>query len=97
MPEDPEQIEEETIDSNAQFIAQSEARTAVVNRLLDGPTSPQNIGSETSVGTGPAHRAVNELRKQELVEMLLPNEDPNGPVYGITAEGEKAAFEMETG
>jgi len=71
------------------------ARAVVLSRLIEGPVAPQAIGTDTPISTGRAHRALTELRKRDLVELFVPKEASDGPIFGVTARGEKAAFYIE--
>ncbi|MGQ5516218.1 hypothetical protein [Halococcus saccharolyticus] len=110
MPNDAIESEREQMAADAGFIAESggastasvstaestrSARAVVLFRLIEGPVSPQAIGTDTPISTGRAHRALTELHKRDLVELLVPEEATDGPIFGVTARGEKAAFYIE--
>ncbi|WP_049901031.1 hypothetical protein [Halococcus agarilyticus] len=109
MPEEPIEAEEERIAEDAAFVQGSSsaessvstasstrsARSAVLFRLVEGPMAPQEVGEGTSVSTGQAHRTLNELRKRELVELVVPEDASDGPIFELTVQGEKVAFHIE--
>ncbi|EMA49184.1 MULTISPECIES: hypothetical protein [Halococcus] len=110
MPNDAIESEREQMAADAGFITEAEgastasvstaestrsARAVVLFRLIEGPVSPEAIGSDTPISAGRAHRALTELHKRDLVELLVPEEASDGPIFGVTARGEKAAFHIE--
>lgn len=71
------------------------ARAAVLFRLVEGPMAPQEASEGTTVSTGHAHRTLNELEKRDLVELLVPEDASDGPIFGLTVQGEKVTFHIE--
>ncbi|PSQ13229.1 MarR family transcriptional regulator, partial [Halobacteriales archaeon QS_7_68_65] len=47
------------------------------------------------VGVGKAHRTLNELQGRDLVELIVPEDASNGPIFGLTVQGEKVAFHIQ--
>ena len=71
------------------------ARAAVLFRLVEGPMAPQEASEGTTVSTGHAHRTLNELEKRDLVELLVPENASDGPIFGLTVQGQKVTFHIE--
>jgi predicted transcriptional regulator len=71
------------------------AREAVLFRLIEGPMTPQEVSEGTKVGAGKAHRTLNELQRRDLVELIVPENSSDGPVFGLTVQGEKVAFYIQ--
>ena len=58
----------------------------------EGPHSPETVSNDTSISTSQAGHALDELYDRELVELLLPGDAPDGPVYGVVPRGGQAAY-----
>ena len=71
------------------------ARETVLFRLIEGPMTPQEVSEGTKVGVGKAHRTLNELQGRDLVELIVPENASNGPIFGLTVQGEKVAFHIQ--
>lgn len=108
MPDETIEIEDEQIAADADFIrgssgvsiasAESTARSpraVVLFELIEGPATSQDIGENTALSTKRATQASNELLKRELIEVLVPEGDSEGPVFGVLPRGEKAAIPIE--
>lgn len=110
MPNDAIESEREQMAADAGFITESggasrasmstagatrSARAVVLFRLIEGPVAPEAIGADTPISAGRAHRALTALHERGLVEVLVPEEASDGPIFGVTARGEKAAFYIE--
>lgn len=74
----------------ASFIIRSEYRHETLNALKGGPKTPTNIARQTIGADRLAHvsRALQELKDEGLVELLVPEETNKGRIYGITDDGE---------
>lgn len=108
MPDETIEIEDEQIAADADFIrgssgvsiasAESTAhspRAVVLFELIEGPATSQDISENTALSTKRATQASNELLKRELIEVLVPESDSEGPVFGVLPRGEKAAIPIE--
>lgn len=71
------------------------AREMVLFELVQGPLAPRDVGESAALGTGQAHRALNDLRDRDLAELLLPAEAADGPVFSLTTAGEKVTYHIE--
>lgn len=71
------------------FIISSKYRTAVLEQLVDSPSTPSSIASRTGLPSTHISRALRSLRERSLVELLVPKEKRKGRIYGITEEGKR--------
>ncbi|SFG13897.1 DNA-binding transcriptional regulator, MarR family [Halopelagius inordinatus] len=75
----------------AGYIASSRYRLAVCELLSDdGPELPSRIADELDLAQPHVSRALSELRDREIVELLVPESQQKGRLYGLTADGRTA-------
>ncbi|KAB1196370.1 MULTISPECIES: winged helix-turn-helix domain-containing protein [Haloferax] len=80
----------ETWDS-AGYIASSRYRLTVCEYLSkNGSGLPSRIAVETDLAQPHVSRALSELREQGIVELLVPDSQQKGRLYGLTDLGELA-------
>jgi DNA-binding transcriptional ArsR family regulator len=81
---------------DAGFVLASKYRAEMLRLLADRPGTPSQL-DERRDETGLAHvsRALQEMRERGLVELLVPDAQQKGRVYGITAAGEAALTKAE--
>ena len=80
----------ETWDS-AGYIASSRYRLTVCEYLNEhGSGLPSRIAVETDLAQPHVSRALSELREQDIVELLVPESQQKGRLYGLTDLGELA-------
>jgi DNA-binding transcriptional ArsR family regulator len=69
------------------FVISSEYRIAVLGRLASGPATPSRIADDTGLAITHVSRALQSLRDQSLVELLVPEQRKKGRIYGATDRG----------
>ncbi|WP_410764776.1 ArsR family transcriptional regulator [Haloferax sp. DFSO60] len=75
----------------AGYIASSRYRLAVCEYLDDnGSGLPSRIASDTGLAQPHVSRALSELRDKEIVELLVPESQQKGRLYGLTELGSAA-------
>lgn len=75
----------------AGYIASSRYRLAVCKLLSrEGPDLPSRIAEELDLAQPHVSRALSELRERDIVELLVPESQQKGRLYGLTSEGEAA-------
>lgn len=72
------------------FVIRSRYRTAVLSTLAADPVTPTKIAEESNCRLSHVSRAIQQLRKRDLVELLVSEDQTKGRVYGITPAGSKA-------
>lgn len=78
------------------YVISSGYRTAVLERLSEGPATPSRIAADSDNALAHTSRALQELRERSLVELLVSEERKKGRVYGITEEAESLWEMIET-
>lgn len=72
-------------------IGLGQQQRVVLAELVDGPATPSTLaeGGQRSTGMAISHisKALSELRDVGCVELLVPEDQPRGRVYGITPKG----------
>lgn len=76
---------------DAGYIVASEYRQHVLRYLADGAGTPSSIAEATPLSIAHVSRALQELRDEDYVELLVPEERKKGRIYGITEKGRDAA------
>ncbi|RDI70561.1 MarR family winged helix-turn-helix transcriptional regulator [Halopelagius longus] len=75
----------------AGYIASSRYRLAVCKLLSrSGPDLPSRIAEELDLAQPHVSRALSELRERDIVELLVPESQQKGRLYGLTADGQAA-------
>lgn len=69
------------------FVISSGYRVAVMERLTSGPATPSQIATDTGYAIAHVSRALQGLREQCLVELLVSEDRKKGRVYGVTEPG----------
>lgn len=93
MQEDPTvEAESKAEAEDRKFVAQSSKRTAVLERLSEGPASAETIAKEKPISAASARSVSEELHDRGLVELLVTDEIH---AYGLTPEGERVLFSLK--
>ncbi|MFC6825607.1 winged helix-turn-helix domain-containing protein [Halopelagius fulvigenes] len=75
----------------AGYIASSRYRLAVCKLLArNGPDLPSRIAEELDLAQPHVSRALSELRERDIVELLVPESQQKGRLYGLTGDGQAA-------
>ncbi|WP_254270987.1 winged helix-turn-helix domain-containing protein [Haloarcula marina] len=69
------------------YVISSRYRIATLQRLSEGPATPSLIADETDLSIAHVSRALQELRDNDLVRLLVSEDRRKGRVYGITDAG----------
>ncbi|MFC5970144.1 ArsR family transcriptional regulator [Halomarina salina] len=69
------------------YVISSRYRIAVLGRLDEGPLTPTRIADRSDFRLAHISRAIQQLRRRHLVELLVSEEQRKGRVYGITDRG----------
>jgi len=69
------------------YVISSRYRIATLRRLSQGPATPSLIADETDLSIAHVSRALQELRDNDLVTLLVSEDRRKGRVYGVTDEG----------
>jgi len=69
------------------YVISSRYRVATLRRLSEGPATPSLIADETDLSIAHVSRALQELRDNDLVTLLVSEDRRKGRVYGVTDEG----------
>lgn len=82
----------------AGYVASSRYRVAVCEFLADnGPGLPSEIAGETELAQPHVSRALSELRDRDVVELLVPESQQKGRLYGLTRTGRVALDRLMNG
>ncbi|MDY7082843.1 MAG: winged helix-turn-helix domain-containing protein [Halobacteria archaeon] len=82
-------------ESDPGYIMGSKHRLAVVEKLSDGPAIPKQIKEETDRPYSRISDALNDLRENDIVELLVSEDQKKGRLYGLTERGETALEYMK--
>lgn len=69
------------------FVISSRYRIASVHRLSVGPATPSQIATDEDAGLSHVSRALQELREEDVVSLLVSDSRNKGRVYGLTEKG----------
>lgn len=84
--------------ADAGFIKGSKHRMAVMRRLAESPAIPKDIKTDTDRPYSRVSDAMDDLQSEGLVELLVPDDQKKGRLYGLTERGESAwQFMIEQG
>ena len=78
------------------YVVSSRYRVEVLERLTDSPAPPSTIAADTGFDISHVSRALQDLRKQGLVDLLVPESRKKGRIYGITDEGREIWSTIES-
>lgn len=76
--------------ADAGYIKGSKHRVAVIKRLAQSPAIPKEIKTDTNRPYSRVSDALDDLREQGVVELLVPDEQKKGRLYALTERGEEA-------
>lgn len=69
------------------YIISSTYRVAVLQQLAEGPATPTQIAGDTDQPLAHISNALQDLRSESFVELLVSEDRKKGRVYGITDHG----------
>lgn len=69
------------------FVISSRYRVETLRRLSEGPATPSLIAEEMELSIAHVSRALQELRNDDLVQLLVSEDRKKGRVYGVTEKG----------
>lgn len=79
----------------AGYIASSRYRASVCEFLdREGPELPSRIAERLDLAQPHVSRALSELRERGVVELLVPESQQKGRLYGLTREGKTALVRL---
>ena len=78
------------------FVISSNYRILVIDHLAKQPEIPSQIPSNEHILIEHISRALRELRKKDLVELQVPEDQEKERFYGITKKGEQVWHQMQT-
>lgn len=87
----------EKIFEEASYVLASTYRIAVMNKLAESPKTPSHMADDEGDGPSIAHvsRAIQDLRDEGLVKLLVPEDRQKGRIYGLTDRGEDVLETMD--
>lgn len=77
------------------YVISSTYRVDALQRLWAGPATPSVIASDTGHSIAHVSRALQELKEEELVQLLVSEDRRKGRVYGTTEKGESVVEMIE--
>jgi DNA-binding MarR family transcriptional regulator len=77
------------------YVLSSSYREITIKALASHPSTPSKIASETDNEISHISRALQELREQDLVELLVDEARKKGRLYGLTEQGEELGSELQ--
>lgn len=72
-------------------VTASKYRQAVVESLVGGPATPSGIAEKTGFGIAHISRSLQDLREENVTELLVSEDRRKGRYYGLTERGEQVA------
>ncbi|MFD1600087.1 winged helix-turn-helix domain-containing protein [Halobellus rarus] len=69
------------------YVISSRYRVLVLERLIEGPATPSRIATDSGSSITHVSRALQQLREQSHVELLVSEDRKKGRIYGITGVG----------
>lgn len=78
------------------YVISSRYRVEVLQRLSDSPAPPSTIAEDTGCAISHVSRALQDLRDQGLVDLLVPESRKKGRIYGITDAGRDIWVKIES-
>lgn len=78
------------------YVISSRYRVEVLQRLSDSPAPPSTIAQDTECAISHVSRALQDLRDEGLVDLLVPESRKKGRIYGITDAGQEIWGEIES-
>jgi DNA-binding MarR family transcriptional regulator len=79
----------------AGYVTSSRYRLSVCRHLSrEGPDLPSRIAEELDLAQPHVSRALSELRERGVVELLVPESQQKGRLYGLTDDGRRALVRL---
>lgn len=75
--------------ADAGFVMGSKHRLAVLKRLAHSPAIPKQIKQDTDRSYSRVSDALDDLKENDLAELLVPEEQTKGRLHGLTGRGEE--------
>ncbi len=103
MPQDPAEEPTEEVDTsypygtveNGEYVMAADRRLDALERTSEMPATPSQVASDKPIGVTSASTAMDELEKEKLVELIVPEDEPKGPVYITTEQGQRALYYLQ--
>lgn len=73
----------------------SRYKLEVVDSLGDTPATPSDIAAETGSDIAHISRALQTLREEDIVDLLVSEERKKGRLYGLTDLGDRVSDTLE--
>lgn len=84
------------VDYNAlSTVLSSKYRKTVIRELRNGPAIPKELADESGKRLPHISRALQELKRDDLVELLVDEDTQKGRIYGLTPLGEEVAAHLD--
>ena len=80
---------------NGKYVASADRRLDALERASEMPATPSQVASDKPVGVSSASTAMDELEEENLVELIVPEDEPKGPVYITTVNGQKTLYYLQ--
>jgi len=77
------------------FAISSKYREVTVGALTAHPATPSALADQTGEDIAHVSRALQELREEGIVELLVDEKRKKGRLYGLTDEGDQLADELD--
>lgn len=78
------------------FVIRSQYRTTVLEQLASGPATPSQIAACSGFSLSHISRALQELRRRDLVELLVSEQQKTGRLYGMTERADRVWETVES-
>jgi len=78
------------------YVISSRYRVDALDRLQTGPATPSLIATDTDHSIAHISRALQELKEEGLVTLLVSEERRKGRVYGTTEQGQTVIETIQT-
>lgn len=103
MPQDPSEEPDEGFDTsfpygvveNGEYVANADRRLDALERTSEMPATPSQVAADKPVGVASASTAMDELEAERLVELVVPEDEPKGPVYITTDLGQRTLYYLQ--
>lgn len=77
------------------YIISSKYRIAVLEQLVEGPSTPTTIASRTDFSITHISRALRSFAERSFVELLVSKDTKKGRIYGLTDRGKQLWQRLE--
>jgi len=80
--------------TNLAYVDSSQYRRGIVQQLADGDKIPSEMADEMGYSRAHTSRALTQLRKEGLVELLVDEDTKRNRYYGLTETGEQVVEKL---